>query len=77
MRWIEDRAGFEGTRRPLYSRPGATLALVLAGAILLSAILGTAAPEKHLAVFSVAANYSVSLMQHDGRDYVGSVKPSM
>ena len=71
MRWIEDEAGFERTRRPLYSRPGATLALVLACAILLSAILGTAAPEKHLAVFSVAANYSVSLMQHDGRDYVG------
>src|SRR5580692_9750108 len=71
MRWIEDEAGFERTRRPLYSRPGATLALVLTCAILLSAILGTAAPEKHLAVFSVAANYSVSLMQHDGRDYVG------
>jgi N-acetylmuramoyl-L-alanine amidase len=71
MRWIEDEARFEPARRPLYSRRGATLALVLTCAILLPAILGTAAPEKHLAVFSVAANYSVSLMQHDGRDYVG------
>src|SRR4051794_31140504 len=30
-----------------------------------------AASEKHLAVFSVAANYSLPLVQREGRDYVG------
>ena len=46
--------------------------LVLFSAILLSAILlSRAAPEKHLSVYSVAANYSLPLVQRDGRDYVG------
>jgi len=30
-----------------------------------------ATPEKHLAVYSIAANYSLPLVQRDGRDYVG------
>lgn len=30
-----------------------------------------APPDKHLSVFSTAANYSVSLIQRDNRDYVG------
>jgi N-acetylmuramoyl-L-alanine amidase len=34
-------------------------------------VLSGAAPEKHLAVYSVAANYSLPLVQHDGREYVG------
>jgi N-acetylmuramoyl-L-alanine amidase len=41
--------------------------MILIGALILTA----AAPEKHLAVFSVAANYSLPLVQHDGREYVG------
>ena len=28
-------------------------------------------PEKHLSVYSVAANYSLPLVQREGRDYVG------
>jgi N-acetylmuramoyl-L-alanine amidase len=40
--------------------------------ILLSTVLLSGAPaEKHLAVYSLAANYSVTIMQRDGRDYVG------
>jgi N-acetylmuramoyl-L-alanine amidase len=40
--------------------------------ILLSAIfLFSAAPEKHLSVYSVAANYSLPVVQREGRDYVG------
>ncbi len=40
--------------------------------ILLSTlILSGAAPEKHFTVYSVAANYSLSLVQREGRDYVG------
>jgi len=44
----------------------------IAAITLLSAILlSGAAPEKHLSVYSVAANYSLTLIQRDGRDYVG------
>lgn len=41
--------------------------LILVSALLLSG----SAPEKHLAVYSVAANYSLPLVQREGRDYVG------
>ena len=34
-------------------------------------MLSGAAPEKHLAVYSVAANYSLPVVQRDGRPYVG------
>src|SRR3954466_13375525 len=41
-------------------------------AILVSVILPfAAAPEKRFTVYSVAANYSLTLVQRDGRDYVG------
>lgn len=39
--------------------------------IALFALLSGAAAEKHLSVYSVAANYSLPLVQRDGRDYVG------
>jgi N-acetylmuramoyl-L-alanine amidase len=46
--------------------------LTLLCAILLSAlVLSGAAPEKHLTVYSVAANYSLPVVQRDGRPYVG------
>jgi hypothetical protein len=71
MRWISDNrsAGVPpavaGASRPR------TLA-VAASAILISALLlSGAAPEKHFTVYSVAANYSLTLVQRDGRDYVG------
>ena len=41
--------------------------LILVSTLLLSA----ASPEKRLAVYSVAANYSLPLTQREGRDYVG------
>ena len=43
------------------------IALTLLSTILLTA----AAPEKHLSVYSTAANYSLPLVQRDTRDYVG------
>ena len=39
--------------------------------MLVALLLAHAAPEKHLSVFSTAANYSVTLVQRDNRDYVG------
>src|SRR5580700_1220611 len=38
---------------------------------LISTLCSGAAPEKHLAVYSVAANYSLPLVQRDNRTYVG------
>jgi len=40
--------------------------------VLVSALcLFSAPPDKHLSVYSVAANYSLPLVQREGRDYVG------
>jgi len=39
--------------------------------LFLSSVLLSGAPEKHLSVYSVAANYSLPLVQRDGHDYVG------
>jgi N-acetylmuramoyl-L-alanine amidase len=45
----------------------ATLSIIVLFAILSSG----AAPEKHLSVYSTAANYSLPVVQREGRDYVG------
>lgn len=67
MPWIRRRwRRSQRAKRPFGPAPG------LISAILLSAILlSGAAPEKHLSVYSVAANYSLPLVQREGRDYVG------
>ena len=68
MPWIRQR-----WRRPPRAKrlSWSARAIVLFGTILLSAILLSGAPpEKHLSVYSVAANYSLPLVQREGRDYV-------
>src|ERR1700758_2820454 len=74
MPWISRR----WQRSPLAKRPcwpgcgPRFLGSILLGAILSIAMLpSAAAPEKHLSVYSVAANYSLPLVQREGRDYVG------
>ncbi len=78
MRWIEGNRKNPGApflarilrekRGPRkYSALTVTASLVLLSTLLLSG----AAPEKHLSVYSVAANYSLPLVQRDGHDYVG------
>src|ERR1700686_2645502 len=53
-------------------RSAVASALFLLSALLLSALLlSGAAPDKHLSVYSVAANYSLPIVQREGRDYVG------
>ena len=50
----------------------AALAFGLAGLLVLSSmLLSGAPPEKHFSVYSVAANYSLTLVQREGHDYVG------
>ena len=48
--------------------PGLIAATLLFLAVLL---VSAALPEKHLSVYSTAANYSVPIVQHQGHDYVG------
>lgn len=56
-------------------RSTGALALGLAGLVVLSSILLSGAPpEKHFSVYSVAANYSLTLVQREGHDYVGLIE---
>ncbi|HTS38783.1 MAG TPA: N-acetylmuramoyl-L-alanine amidase [Candidatus Solibacter sp.] len=44
---------------------------IVSSLLMICALQLSAAPEKHLSVYSVAANYSLPLIQREGRDYVG------
>jgi N-acetylmuramoyl-L-alanine amidase len=72
MRWTEKMLEKENEVAPSFCRVlcdrGWGLCLLV---ISLSPLLVSAAPEKHLSVYSVAANYSLPLVQREGRDYVG------
>jgi N-acetylmuramoyl-L-alanine amidase len=64
------------TSRKLWARalphPAMRPLLALCGLIFFAAILLSAAPsEKHLSIYSTAANYSLPIVQRQGRDYVG------
>jgi len=54
-----------------WTNRGQNAVLLACGTVLLSVlVLSGAAPEKHLTVYSVAANYSLPLVQREGREYV-------
>jgi N-acetylmuramoyl-L-alanine amidase len=56
-----------------HEKPGTVLRLMRLTAILLllCLLLCAANSEKHLSVYSTAANYSVTMVQRQGQDYVG------
>ena len=57
---------------PWASRPRTHGGLAASALVLFSALLlSSAAPERHLSVYSVAANYSLPLVQREGHEYVG------
>ena len=66
---VPNRAGRPGVGSP--SSVARTRLLALVGILISALTLSSAAPEKHLSVYSVAANYSLPLVQKDGRAYVG------
>lgn len=69
MRWTsEDR---NAGASPAVARAARPLTVRIALSLLLVCSLVAAAPEKHLTIYSLAANYSLQLMQRDNRDYVG------
>jgi len=61
--------------RPLQLRPntraGLQLLFVIGTVLFLAVPLSAAPPEKHLSIYSTAANYSLPIVQRQGRDYVG------
>jgi N-acetylmuramoyl-L-alanine amidase len=63
----DQHAGARGSRNNWRNAGVSFVGLILASAILVSG----APAEKHLSVYSVAANYSVPIVQREGRDYVG------
>jgi N-acetylmuramoyl-L-alanine amidase len=63
--WISDRFASEQSIRR-YRCGGAGILLFLA--VLLASGAG---PEKHLSVYSTAANYSVPIVQRQGHEYIG------
>ena len=60
-----------GLRTITFFRSPALLVRASALVFFCALVLSGAATEKHLAVYSVAANYSVQLVQREGHDYVG------
>jgi N-acetylmuramoyl-L-alanine amidase len=45
--------------------------IIAAAALIAVLVLAAAAPEKHLSVYSTAANYSLPIVQRQGREYIG------
>ena len=59
------------SRAPALTMPIIGLVLICTILPISAILLSGAAPEKHLTVYSVAANYSLPLVERDGRGYVG------
>ncbi len=55
----------------LNTRMGLQLLFAIGIVLFLAVPLSAAPPEKHLSVYSTAANYSLPIVQRQGRDYVG------
>src|SRR5580693_7185144 len=67
-RFSREKWGFSLERKP---RLRLLLLHITVVTLISTLISGAAAPEKHLSVYSVAANYSLPLVQHEGRNYIG------
>ena len=66
MRSIRGRAS---TRSISRSRSAGVFVCILVFSAVM--LVSAAGPEKHLSVYSTAANYSLPVVQREGRDYVG------
>src|SRR5580658_3102944 len=62
------RGGIRGHSTGAWRRVGVAAGVFVVLAVLLAS---SAAPEKHLSVYSTAANYSLPIVQRQGREYVG------
>src|ERR1700722_9935134 len=86
MRWTRRQGAARDDPRPSGARPSARFArsgralavpssinlFSLSALLLLSVLLlSGAATDKHLAIYSTAANYSLPLIQREGHEYIG------
>jgi N-acetylmuramoyl-L-alanine amidase len=87
MRWIKRQrslarqdSAFDSAQRGRGGRPhtgyrshlrSGGVVFIVGLTIFSALLLSGASPEKHLAVYSVAANYSLPVVQREGRDYIG------
>jgi N-acetylmuramoyl-L-alanine amidase len=62
------RGGIRGHSTGAWRRVGVAAGVFVVLAVLLAS---SAVPEKHLSVYSTAANYSLPIVQRQGREYVG------
>ncbi len=68
MRWTRKAQTLNVFRAPI----GRVISVCALIAVLTVTAMLTGAPvDKHLSVYSVAANYSIPIVQQDGRDYIG------
>jgi N-acetylmuramoyl-L-alanine amidase len=66
---MQPRNRLSGRNPAIYNAPVRTLVLILFS--LFSGLLAAVPGEKHLSVYSTAANYSLPIVQRQGHDYVG------
>jgi len=57
--------------RQTHARVASAISRTFVLAMLFASSLSGTPPEKHLSVYSTAANYSLPMVQREGRDYVG------
>jgi N-acetylmuramoyl-L-alanine amidase len=74
MRWISEPAVMYQAptrRKPQNLALRCVASVLLSGLLCLTVLLGLAADEKRITVYSTAANYSLPVVEHNGSDYVG------
>src|SRR3981081_2934691 len=71
MRWSSYPSSHEAPSVGRESCSATSEFLFMSGLILFSSFLLSAAPQKRLSVYSVAANYSLPVIQRTNHDYVG------
>ncbi len=71
MRWTSRSQDSNGASLAAAERTSLRSLLRIFFLVFLCTLLVSGAPEKHLSVYSTAANYSVPLVQREGHDYVG------
>jgi N-acetylmuramoyl-L-alanine amidase len=71
MRWTSASQGSAGVSPAVAEASRLRTLVRISSLLLLCTLVLSGAPEKHLSVYSVAANYSLPLIQREGRDYVG------
>src|ERR1700719_230415 len=71
MHWTSSSVDSNGTSPVVAEGFRLRVLLRISSLLFLCTLLVSGAPEKHLSVYSTAANYLLPLVQREGHDYVG------